>query len=128
MSPFLRNTVRSVLPQSVRAFVRTTILSPQPKAKKTAVELHVPADVLALRTEANLSIVNPWFEKSLQVPGDVVEFGCFRGTMSIKYAHCIKAMGLDKMVYAFDTFEGFKINDPAGGPMGIGSYSDNDNS
>ena len=32
-----------------------------------------------------------------------------------------------KRVFAFDTFEGFKINDPAGGPLGIGSYSDNDN-
>ena len=32
------------------------------------------------------------------------------------------------MVYAFDTFEGFQINDPAEGALGIGAYSDNENS
>ncbi|MGA8499762.1 MAG: hypothetical protein WB764_30065, partial [Xanthobacteraceae bacterium] len=97
------------------------------KRRKHAIENYVPPDVLSLKTEANLLVVNPWFEKSLCVAGDVAEFGCFRGTMSIKYAHWIKGMRQPKRVFAFDTFDGFHINDPAGGPMGVGSYADNDN-
>lgn len=45
------------------------------RRKRNAIENHVPPDVLALRTEDNLSVVNPWFEKSLSLPGDVAEFG-----------------------------------------------------
>jgi hypothetical protein len=89
-------------------------------SERSAIENHVPAHVLALRTETNLSVVNPWFEKSLSLPGDVAEFGCFRGTMSIKYAHWIKGMRQQKRVFAFDTFDGFHINDRRGGPMVIG--------
>jgi hypothetical protein len=96
------------------------------KRTRNAIENHVPQHILALRTEANLSVVNPWFEKSLDVLGDVAEFGCFRGTMSIKYAFWVKALRQPKQVFAFDTFDGFHINDPAGGALNIGAYSDND--
>ena len=88
----------------------------------------LPRSIAALRTEAHLGIIAPWFRKSLDAPGDVCEFGCFRGTMSIKFACVLKALGSPKMVHAFDTFEGFQINDPAGGALGIGAYSKNDNS
>jgi hypothetical protein len=47
--------------------------------------------------------------------------------MSVKYAHWIEGMGQPKRVFAFDTFDGFHINDPAGGALQIGAYSDNDN-
>src|SRR5215472_10182038 len=87
------------------------------------IEEFVPASVLALRTESNLDVVNPWFEKSLGLPGDVCEFGCYRGTMSIKYAFWIKALGYDKGVYAYDTFQGFLCDDPAGS-IRKGDYSD----
>ena len=88
----------------------------------------LPRSIAGLRTEADLGVIAPWFRKSLDVPGDICEFGCFRGTMSIKFACVLKALGSSKMVYAFDTFEGFQIDDPAGGGLRIGSYSDNDNS
>jgi hypothetical protein len=69
----------------------------------------------------------PWFQKALAVPGDIAEFGCFKGTMSIKYAFYIQGLKQAKTVYAFDTFEGFAINDPGGGALGIGAYADHDN-
>jgi hypothetical protein len=37
----------------------------------------------------------------------------------------VKALGLHKNVYAFDTFGGFEIGDPAGGALGVGAFSDN---
>jgi hypothetical protein len=86
----------------------------------------VPQSVLKLRTEAAFDLIVPWFMRSLEVPGDVCEFGCFRGTMSIKFAFALKALGIDKTVYAFDTFEGFLSDDPAGGTAGVGVYSAND--
>ena len=89
----------------------------------------LPASIYNLRTEAHLALIAPWFFHSLSVPGDIAEIGCFRGTMSIKFAWALRELGLDKQktVYAFDTFEGFQINDPAGGALGVGAYSDNDN-
>jgi len=91
-----------------------------------SIEDYVPHGVLALKTEANLSIVNPWFEKSLPIPGNVAEIGCYRGTMSIKYAFWIAALGLQKIVYALDTFEGFQIADRSpGGKVRVGDYADN---
>lgn len=87
----------------------------------------LPHSISSLRTEAYLPAIAPWFLRSLTVPGDVCEFGCFKGTMSIKFAYALAAMGQkDKRVFAFDTFEGFKMDDPSGGALTVGSYSDND--
>ena len=86
----------------------------------------MPRTVFTLRTEAMFSLIAPWFMRSLEVPGDVCEIGCFRGTMSVKFAFALKALGIDKTVYAFDTFEGFTTDDPAGGQVGAGYYSDGD--
>jgi hypothetical protein len=87
----------------------------------------LPASIGQLRTEAAMSLVAPWFLRSLPVPGDICEFGCFRGTMSIKFAFAIRALGLNKMVYAFDTFDGFQIDDPGGGVLRVGAYDDTQN-
>jgi len=84
----------------------------------------LPRSVFSLRTEATLNLIARWFMRSLEVPGDVCEIGCFRGTMSVKFAFVLKALGVDKTVYAFDTFEGFTTDDPAGGQVGVGYYSD----
>jgi hypothetical protein len=85
----------------------------------------LPRSVAALRTEAHLAVIEPWFVKSLSIPGDICEFGCFRGTMSIKFACALRSHGVsDKMVYAFDTFEGFQMDDPSGGPLKVGAYAD----
>jgi Methyltransferase domain len=85
----------------------------------------LPRSVFALRTEAALDIVSPWFLKSLEIPGDVCEVGCYQGTMAIKFAFVVRARGLPKKVYAFDTFEGFHTSDPAGGSIGVGYYGVN---
>jgi hypothetical protein len=82
----------------------------------------LPRSVFSLRTEAELNLIAPWFMRSLEVPGDVCEIGCFRGTMAIKFAFTLKALGIDKTVYAFDTFEGFLADDPAGGQVTAGLY------
>jgi hypothetical protein len=85
----------------------------------------LPNSVSSLRTEADIRVVIPWFMRSLSVPGDLCEFGCFRGTMSIKFAFALKALGrTEKTVYAFDTFEGFQMDDPSGGALTAGSYGD----
>jgi hypothetical protein len=63
-------------------------------------------------------------ERTIGVAGDICEFGCFRGLTSIKMAFFVQALRLPKKVYAFDTFSGFVLDDPSGGPMRIGGYSD----
>jgi hypothetical protein len=84
----------------------------------------MPRTVFALRTEAEFNLIAPWFMRSLEVAGDICEIGCFRGTMSVKFAFALKAFGIAKTVYAFDTFEGFTTDDPAGGQVGAGYYRD----
>lgn len=91
-----------------------------------AAQTLVPYAVLGLPSEANLVRLLEHFEPTVGKPGDVCEFGCFRGVTSIKLAFMLKAAGqTDKTVYAFDTFEGFQIDDPGGGQLGKGAFSDN---
>jgi hypothetical protein len=87
----------------------------------------MPAEIAEMRQEANIELILPFLERALAVPGDMAEFGCFRGVLSIKLAWLAKAMGADKHYYAFDTFHGFEITDPAGGALGIGAFQDNAN-
>jgi len=49
--------------------------------------------------------------------------GCYRGTMSLKFACYVKTLGQDKVVFAFDTFEGFTETHPTGWPR-AGDYGD----
>jgi hypothetical protein len=84
----------------------------------------LPPEIAGMRQEANIAIVLPFLEQSLAVPGDVAEFGCFRGVLSVKLAWLLKAAGADKTYYAFDTFRGFEIEDPAGGALGVGAFRD----
>ncbi len=86
----------------------------------------MPTEIAGMRQEANISLILPFLEKSLPVAGDVAEFGCFRGILSVKLAWMLKALGADKHYYAFDTFHGFEIDDPAGGALGIGSFRDDE--
>lgn len=113
---------------SPASFAAEAAPEPAPPPLPTLKDL-LPASIFKLRTEANLGVIEPWFFKSLSVPGDIVEIGCFRGTMSLKFAWALRELGLtaEKTVYAFDTFEGFQIDDPGGGALGIGAYSDNEN-
>lgn len=84
----------------------------------------MPPEIAGMRQEANISLIFPFLEKALAVEGDVAEFGCFRGILSVKLAWLIKALGASKHYYAFDTFHGFEIDDPAGGALGVGSFRD----
>lgn len=47
-----------------------------------------------------------------QVEGDIAEFGCFEGGLSLRMSWLIKELGLKKTVYALDFFEGFQWDDP----------------
>jgi len=84
----------------------------------------MPPEIAGMRQEANISLIFPFLEKSLPVEGDVAEFGCFRGILSVKLAWLIKALGAHKHYYTFDTFHGFEIDDPAGGALGVGAFRD----
>lgn len=84
----------------------------------------MPNVIAEMRQEANIALVLPFLEKALSVPGDVAEFGCFRGVLSVKLAWFLKAMGSEKHYFTFDTFHGFEIADPAGGALGVGAFRD----
>jgi hypothetical protein len=91
---------------------------------RAKIEALLPAEIANMRQEANIALILPSFERSLTVPGDMAEFGCFRGVLSVKLAWLAKAMGVRKHYYTFDTFHGFEIADPAGGALGVGAFRD----
>ena len=73
---------------------------------------YLPENILSLKTRTRSAIIERWFFKSLQAIGDVCEFGCGDGAMSIKLATVLSALRVDnKKVYAFDTFGAVQISD-----------------
>ena len=45
------------------------------------------------------------FAKTLDIAGDVVEFGCYEGDTSVQLAHAMRNHP-DKWLYLYDSFEG----------------------
>lgn len=45
-----------------------------------------------------------------KLPGDIFEFGCYRGRSLLAIALLLKKLKSNKIVYAFDTFRGFPNN------------------
>lgn len=88
------------------------------------IDAMLPREIAGMRQEANLGLVLPFLEQAFSVPGDVAEFGCFRGVLAVKLAWLLKAAGIQKRYYAFDTFHGFEIADPQAGALGVGAFRD----
>lgn len=55
-----------------------------------------------------LASVLSWLEREgWNVPGDIIEAGCFRGRTLLAFALFLRERGIDKKVYGYDTFSGF---------------------
>lgn len=73
---------------------------------------------------ANIEWLSLYFKKALKSPGDIAEFGCFEGGLSMKMAYLVKKLKIDRTVYALDTFEGFSEADPhPQGAITVGAYT-----
>ena len=59
------------------------------------------------RCEPRIDILISLLEKTLNLPGDIVECGVFQGHTSMALGLVIKERCLDKKIYALDSFEGF---------------------
>ncbi len=57
-----------------------------------------------------------WYEHArenvLRLPGDLFEFGVYRGASLLSMAILLKQLGSDKRIYGFDTFSGFPCYGP----------------
>ncbi len=85
---------------------------------------YLPKTIRDLKTESRTAVIEPWFFKSLAAVGDICEFGCSKGTLSIKLAAVLSALKVEnKKVYAFDAFEGTRITDLGAGDDRIGGHS-----
>lgn len=59
------------------------------------------------------------FRRTIELPGDVVELGVYRGTTLIQWANFLEARNIGdrtKRVIGFDNFHGFRKLDPQDGP------------
>lgn len=89
-------------------------------ARKMAKELvlHVPGlrDRLAVRypylhTPAELGYLVSCLEATRDVPGSVVEAGCFQGATTLFLSRHMTSAGIEKPYWAIDTFSGFRDED-----------------
>ena len=53
-----------------------------------------------------------WLKTSLQLPGDVVEFGVWKGGSALIMAECLKSNSSPKKLLLLDSFEGMPDPDP----------------
>lgn len=79
---------------------------------------------ITIKAETWMPAIQYMFKKTLDVPGHVIEVGCYKGGVALRLAKILKEEEISKRVYALDTFEGFVFDDPSGGPMKAGVYSD----
>jgi hypothetical protein len=76
-------------------------------------DLHYDFKMSSVMTLPRAQVLYTLFLRCVEVPGDVVEFGAYRGETAREFARVLKFMGLDtyKHVYIFDTCEG--LPDPS---------------
>lgn len=75
-------------------------------------EISVPRGVVPHPTPqpvgaANINNLICLLEKTRDIPGDIAECGVFRGDSLIPMGIYVKQQGINKKLYAFDSFEGF---------------------
>jgi len=70
--------------------------------KKNKNRANEPQQVTKTETEIILELL----EKTLDVPGDVVEFGCYRGDTSVLMKRILEKNTSKKILWLYDSFEG----------------------
>lgn len=70
--------------------------------KKNKNKANEPQQVTKTETEILLELL----EKSLNVDGDVVEFGCYRGDTSVLFKRLLEKNNSEKILWLYDSFEG----------------------
>jgi predicted O-methyltransferase YrrM len=70
---------------------------------------------------ANRSL-NELLESTLNLRGDVIECGVYRGASQLQIAHTIKSNCSDKRVYGLDSFEGFPEDSVSATDVGAGRW------
>lgn len=57
-------------------------------------------------TKAETDILLELLEKTLNLEGDVVEFGCYRGDTSVLFKRLLEKNNSEKILWLYDSFEG----------------------
>jgi O-methyltransferase len=70
--------------------------------KKNKNKANEPQQVTKTETEILLDLL----EKTLDVEGDVVEFGCYRGDTSVLFKRLLEKNNSEKILWLYDSFEG----------------------
>ena len=70
--------------------------------KKNKNKANEPQQVTKTETEIILELL----EKSLNIDGDVVEFGCYRGDTSVLMKRLLEKNNSEKILWLYDSFEG----------------------
>jgi len=77
---------------------------------RDAAQLALGRTIQAEACRMNLFLIVRFYLQKLE-PGDIIEFGSYKGGSAIFLAAVVKALGMDSHVWALDTFEGMPKTD-----------------
>jgi hypothetical protein len=107
-----RRLLKRVLQRTTAPIYRDQPLSSWPAILGRIHEISVPRGVVPHPTPqpigtANINNLIDLIGKTRDIPGDIAECGTFRGESLIPMGIYVKQQGINKRIYAFDSFEGF---------------------
>ncbi|MDS0279056.1 TylF/MycF family methyltransferase [Halomicroarcula sp. S1AR25-4] len=94
-----------------------TVAEPAPSMDSVVVKDLADADEMAMTNEAQLSNHFHLLRQTLlaDVPGDVVELGCFRGTSAVLFQRVLAHYAPARDLHVYDSFEGLPPKSEADG-------------
>ena len=112
MAARLRSIIRNVASEGSLPVLKALPIEHWPKRFGKLHGIHVPRLVVPnpAKTPAggvNINIIFKLLAQCRDIEGDVAECGVYRGATLIPIALYLKQRGIGKMVYGFDSFEGF---------------------
>jgi len=65
----------------------------------------------SIKSYDNLKIIRELLERTLHLKGDIIEFGVYRGGITLFIGSILKKNNSNKILYSLDSFEGYKLNE-----------------
>jgi O-methyltransferase len=108
MKQAIKRVVRSVAPP----IVKHVYISRWPGWLGRTLDVKVPKSVihkdeLSPAGQANINIMLSMIDRTKHLPGEIADAGVFRGASTVAMALYLRQNGINKSIYAFDSFEGF---------------------
>lgn len=114
VEPLTARAHKVVEPLAACAY-RSREITGWPRWAGRVLDVKTPATVSRLtspspKCDVNINIIFSFLDRTLDIPGEIVECGVFRGASLTAMALYLKQRGVEKKIYGLDSFQGFDGN------------------